>query len=857
MAGGKGKTKSQITGYKYSLAVHFGLGRGPLNQLTEIRAGDLVAWSGILDVTDSAIIDKTNLFGGDEKEGGLSGAFKLMMGYANQEHDSFIYNNLDGGFPVPGWRGVASLLYSGQICSNNPYPKPWKFRVNRTTKGWDTPVFLPDLATINTLATPLTMVTFNLNPRSGDTLFIGEVEIGFYTYVIGEPQRNVTIGADAEATAAAFAKQMNAHSAEVYGAVAEVTATQVTLQFPDAVPPGGVRPGYGDFLSISNTGGSINAMNPAHIIYECATNNVWGRGLPESLIDGESFRSCAATLWSEGFGLCLRWNRQEDIDKFVASIVNHVGAAVYIHRQTGLLTMKLIRADYDPDTLDQWTFENGMLDIIEDSSSSADTTFNEVIVAYVSPLTGKRGTVRVHNIGSFQALGTTISTTVEYLGVPTASLALRLAQRDLEMQSSDLRRLKVKLSRAGWYIAPADVIKIHAPSRGIENMILRVGMIEDGPLEEETITITAIQDIFSLPQTSFVKPQPSYWIPPDRTPRPIADRLVDEATYYDLADNLPPGELEQVQPDNGMIKVFAAQPTGFTIDYLLSTKTTMEASYVDRTLAGFDANADLVGSLALHGTSISYANLKADGLIDELMIPVLLIDPSDHTKQEYVRLEVINKIAGTATVARGTIDTIPQPWPPGTKIWFQTNVPTSDLRSLSASETAQVKLIPRTSSDELDRSLAPVDEVDIGGRQGRPYPPGNLQINGAPFELSQVIVSPDEIALTWAHRDRITQSSFLIDHTAGNVGPEPGTTYTVEMYDAVTGTLIRSEDNISGTAWTYTSGWDTADGNPNAMFFRVFSERADLPSWQAYEFTVRRSSGFDEDFDFNFDGGVL
>lgn len=855
MPSNKGKSKSQITGYKYTMAVHFGIGRGPINALTEIRAGDLLAWTGFADYSGEQVIDKINLFGGDEKEGGLSGTFDLLLGEPTQTIGSFEYEHIDGGNPVPGWRGVTTVFYYGQICSNNPYPKPWKFRVHRTTAGWNTEVWEPGLATINTLTTPLTFITFTANPRSGDAFYVGETRVEFYTYVIGEPHWNVVIGSDAAATADAFAKNMNLYSSEFYGVHAEATGTQVSLEFTTP-PPGGVRPDYGDFTTMSTQGGDIYAMNPAHIIYECATNNVWGRGLPESLIDKGSFSQCAYTLMDEGFGLCIRWNRQEDIDKFVGTIVNHIGAAVYINRTTGLLTMKLIRDDYDPDELEPFTFENGMLDIVEDSTSSADTSFNEVVVAYISPLSGKRGTVRVHNIGSFQALGTMISTTVEYLGVPTASLALRLAQRDLEMNSSDLRRLKVKMDRSAWYLSPADVFKIHAPSRGINNMILRIGMIEDGPLEDETITITAIQDIFALPQTSFVKPQPSYWVPPDRTPRPIDERLVDEATYYDLAENLPPGELETVNADNGMIKVFARQPTGFTQEYTVSTKTSVELQYVDRSVAGFDAGAELTGDLGLHETTITFTNIHQSGLIDELMIPVLLVDPSDHTKQEYCRLQSIDKNAGTATLARGTIDTIPHPWGAGTKIWFQTNMPTSDFRSLSSSETADVMLVPRTSSEEIDRSLVAVDMVDIGGRQGRPYPPGNLQINGTPFVLTQVITGATEIALTWAHRDRITQSSFLLEHTAGSVGPEPGVTYTVELYDELTNVMFRDATGVSDTDYTYTTAWDTADGHHESIRFRVFSVRDSLPSWQAYEFIVRRSSGFDEDFDFNFDGGV-
>jgi hypothetical protein len=40
-------------------------------------------------------------------------------------------------------------------------------------------------------------------------------------------------------------------------------------------------------------------MNPAHIIYECATNPDWGRGLPRELVDNISFASAANVLYTK------------------------------------------------------------------------------------------------------------------------------------------------------------------------------------------------------------------------------------------------------------------------------------------------------------------------------------------------------------------------------------------------------------------------------------------------------------------------------------------------------------------------------------------------------------------------------
>jgi hypothetical protein len=853
-SGGKGGSKSQVSGYKYTMAVQMGVGRGPVNELTDIRIGDLSAWSGSLMVSDFQQINQPNLFGGDQKEGGIVGTFKLMMGEADQVVDSIITGAIEGGFPVPGWRGVTSLFYYGQIGSNNPYPKPWKLRVNRQTAGWDGEVWRPDLAVIPMQTAPVTLITFNTQPHSGDGIAIGDEQVDFFTYLTGA-SHNVAIGSTAEETASRFAAVCNGHSDELYGVDATVSGLVVSLMFGDPVV---VREIRGNFTSISQQGGGVKAMNPAHILYECATNNIWGRGMPRSFIDHASFTAVAQTLISEGFGICIRWNRQEDIDRFVQIIVNTIGGVVYIDRQTGLLKLRLLRADYAPEALPIFTFENGMLEIIEDESSSSDTTYNEIIVNYIDPISGRKGQVRVQNIASFQSLGTMISTSVDYLGVPTPALAMRLAQRDLQANSADVRRMRIKFDRVGFSFAPGDVIRISAPSRGIGNLILRIGEIEEGPLEDNTITVVAVQDVFSLPATSFVTPQRSFWIPPDRSARVISERLVGEMTYFDLSENLPPAELGAVTADTGVVKIFAERPGGAAMDYVVSSKTTSEVGFVERNIAGFDAGAELVGDIGLRDTVFSFTSGSSMELVTAAIgTPIVLVSRADPTIQEYCRLDDIDLLTGELTVARGCIDTVLHEFKKGDKIWFQSHAPTTDFRDYSTSEIVQVKLLTRTSSEQLDAALADTDEVDIGGRQGRPYPPGNLRVNGDPYELNVVSTAGDR-ELTWSHRDRITQANFLLEHSAGSTGPESGITYTIRVYDGADPeptTVLRVVSLIAGTSWTYTNGMDIVDGQLPSYWFTLESVRGTFHSWQRYEFRLYRVGAFDDDFDYNFDGG--
>ena len=842
MASKGGKT-SQIVGYKYTMAFHMGLGRGPIDELIEIRAGDLVIWQGSLTESGYDTIDAPNVFGGDEKEGGISGTFKLLMGEPTQVVDDTIVSHLTPDLPVPGWRGVATLFYYGQIGSNNPYPKPWKVRLNRSTKGWenDDPWYV-EQAQIIVNEDLVTLVSFDSNPLDGNVMSIGGIGITFVT--ADADDNEVLIGSDVSSTITNLVSYINFNNTTFNGAVASGDTTQLQLIFST---PTTVVEEVGDFISIGASIADIKAMNPAHIIYECVTNTVWGRGLPAAFLDDSSFRIAADTLVAEGFGMCIRWNRQEDVAAFVQTIINHIGAALFIDRTTGLLTLTLIRDDYDSDALTTYDFGSGLLDITEDASASADTSYNEVIVKYTSPLNGKQGQVRVHNLASFESIGAVISTTVEYNGCPTATLAGRLAQRDLRVSSSDLRRLKLKMDRRALGIKPGGVFKIHAPSRGIDSMVLRAGDIEDATLTDGAITVTAVQDIFTLDAATYLALQPSYWVPPPRGARVIAKRDIGEMTYFDAAGNLPPAELGALTADTGVLKIFAASPASNSVEYVVATRAGGELLFAERSTAGFDSSATLTTPMGVYTTDIEFtANSTLVGVFAGQPVKI---------GEEYCRIDDIDFGTGTMTIARGCIDTIPAAHSIGATIWFQTHSPTTDFRDYATSEIVGVKLLTRTTSDQLDATLAPIDYLTIGGRQGRPYPPGDVRMNGVPFGTIP-LSETGSIVITWTHRDRVIEGNTLLEHGAASTGPEPGTTYTVRAYGSDGTTLLRTATGITGTIWTYSSGNILSDGDPSSVWIELEAVRDGFVSWQYYRFRVTRRSGFDTGFDFDFDGTV-
>lgn len=122
------ESKAQTVGYRYKLGMHMILAHGPVDALREIRVDDRQAWAGVS--TGGRIdIDKPDLFGGDQREGGISGAVDVEMGGPSQAANDYL--EAVKGQDEPGYRGVLGLVLRQCYLGNNPYLKPWAARITR------------------------------------------------------------------------------------------------------------------------------------------------------------------------------------------------------------------------------------------------------------------------------------------------------------------------------------------------------------------------------------------------------------------------------------------------------------------------------------------------------------------------------------------------------------------------------------------------------------------------------------------------------------------------------------------------------------------------------------------------------
>ncbi len=124
-----GSSKAQTVGYKYYLGMHLVFCHGPIDKIIRIDFDDKTAWTG--NATGGQItISAENLFGGQKREGGVSGAVDIDMGGDTQTPNSYLVSKL--GSMVPGFRGVVSAVFRQVYLGMNPYlkrPSFWGQRI--------------------------------------------------------------------------------------------------------------------------------------------------------------------------------------------------------------------------------------------------------------------------------------------------------------------------------------------------------------------------------------------------------------------------------------------------------------------------------------------------------------------------------------------------------------------------------------------------------------------------------------------------------------------------------------------------------------------------------------------------------
>lgn len=864
---GKGK-KKQTVGYRYFCGMHLILCNGPIDKITKLTVDDKEAWIG--SSTGGVItIKQPELFGGEEREGGVQGSIDVEMGRPDQGRNAYLSYAI--GPAIPAYRGVVGLVFrdvdsyqniSGGIWTifaalrgarsfyfgNSPYLKPWRARAQRIfvrqngIAQWypaRAAIYPPILsASLSDWRYLVVSNSDNVNrsaPSFDDSSWlIGSApfadrpwsypgEFGFATVpgTVVPDGRKVWMRSTVSFNKVPGALRFEAfvdNDCRVYvNGVLALTLGGPNGAYYDVILPGSYFRAGENLVAVEgwdrHSGGgnwfwfdwrlsdaSWLDMNPAHIIRECLTDPDWGMGYPEADIDEASFKKAADTLSAEGLGISMLWDKQTLLDDFIAEIIRHIDGCLYVDRQTGKFVLKLTRDDYVPGdliTLDPSNIEK----IANPSRPEFGEMANSITVQFWDATTGKQDSITVQDPAGIQQQGAVINTTIQYPGFSSVRVGTIAAARDLRALSSPFLTCTIYTGEAGRDLNPGDVFKLTWPKWKLESVVMRVTGIALSDGKSDQVRISCVEDVFTTPlNAAVVAPPDGGWVDPAQPPAPItagAQTLI-EAPYYELLQAYTQTQVDaELAADHGLGYVFAAAGRP---DRAINARLWTDAGpgYEDVANVDFSPHAVIVNAIGKTDSAFQIAN----------PVDFDLITPGTFGQigHELIRIDDIDPETMVMTVGRGVLDTPPEKHDAGSVIFFWDRYSGADPTQYTEGEVVLGKITATSGSGQTPLDDAEEMEIELRGRAWRPYSPGDLRVNGHSYSDED---TNGPLVITWRHRDRLQQTSATLDdHFAGDIGPEPGTTYCIRFYGA--GVLIEEVDDISGTTETIQpdyAGW--------------------------------------------------
>lgn len=814
-----GGSSKQTVGYRYRYALQWGLTFGPCDAFLRWVAGGREAWRGRVTESSAFTVSAPELWGGDSKEGGVDGTLTINMGGPTQMPDADLAETM--GHAQPAYRGKLTAWFKGVFGAMNPYPKESEFLVERILSGWEgDECWYPEKAAI--VIVPGEVFTadmaFDAQLATVDGSYAGAVISGVSAddFVVIDKPPGLTYQAfsywatDAAAAPVGLPWSNEFSVLDEFGVETRHWGSDVEASGMYATPAEGEAAVAGRFVFLrgsteykvfindtpptDNRGGlslriyknGLLSMNPAHMLYDSITDarERGGQGEPRGAINDSSFRAAADKLYDEGFGLCTIQGESESAEEFQERILNIIGGSLTQSRVTGEYYLDLIRSDYSIGDLPIVT-DDDILDIDVETVTPLEMV-NRVQVQWLDiDENQSRVTSPVTSLGLVQSVGGVISKTYDHREIPREELALRVAQRYLTAQPSSKYSLKV--NRKLYALRKGQYFRLQSAREGLADVVCVVGEIDYGEFDKGAISVKALPDVFGLPTASFSAPATAVGSGESEPAAPSPNVIALELPYVEVVSTVTPERLATLASDVGYFGLVAQRPSSDAINFGLSTAAA-SAPFVEVGLRDWCPYGELAAAIGISDTELTLASI-----VDAARVRLgswALLDA------ELVRIDAVDGL--TITVGRGCGDSVPTNHDAATVLWFASDWVASDAIEYVGGDVISGRVQTRSPGSVLPIELAPVAMATMDDRFARPYPPGQIRINGE-SEPGAIVGA---ITVTGVHRDRLLQADQLIDTEMAAVGPEAGTTYTVRYI--LNGTLVHTDSGLTSCASTYT-----------------------------------------------------
>jgi hypothetical protein len=512
------------------------------------------------------------------------------------------------------------------------------------------------------------------------------------------------------------------------------------------------------------------------------------------------------------------WDRGTEINDFVPEILRHVDGSIYIDRHTGQFRVKLIRNDYNIESLPLFD-ESNISKVEKFETKQQSELVNTVSVKYHKRSNNDDGSISVQDSALHADMGGTVSATLDYPGICTDETAAKVAWRDLRALSVPFASCTISTTREGSALNPGDPFLLSWPRYNLQQMVARaVSIVRDG----NNTKIECIQDIFGGADLIYTPPPSSGWQPILTDPLPVAHHSFIEAPYYWLASN----DVTDTSGTDGRMLITGDAPNADAAEAQLWLDD--GTGYKEITDVGFSFRTTTTDAISITDTIIPLASTPP---VDEVAVGSWAVIGSEI-------VSVVSVGLSSVTVGRGCLDTVPVAHPSSTPIMFVSdNYETSPLPYPTGKNLA-ARLLTITSNGVLPFASGATVNLTLNSRAIRPYAPARLRIDGSPDPLAV----EGAFTVEWRHRDRLQEITTTITHTEQNtnIGPEAGTTYTLEIKRVDNSALLHTQTGITGTTADIIVGDIVYTGE---VELALWSVRDGHVSWQTQTRTFNYTEG--------------
>ncbi|MCI6989391.1 MAG: phage tail protein [Campylobacter sp.] len=311
------------------------------------------------------------------------------------------------------------------------------------------------------------------------------------------------------------------------------------------------RTKLGVSFDINDTLSDINGdINPAHALWYILTSKI---KLSEEFLDSSSFLNVAKALKNEGFGVSFVMSRSNEAKEWIKEILRTIDGVLYINKSNSKLSLKILRDDYNPDTLFKINESNSTN--VKFTRKSWDDTYSKCIIKYTDNTQNIESSVSAINTATKNTIGYEKTYECEFMAISNARNAKIVLNRTMRKMSYPFASVKMQVSAELFKdLSVGDVVIFSNDKLKVKDMKLRILNL-GGEKDEPYIDVEAVEDVFALKNLTVTSVQDSLYKPVDLKVGAIEYINLVEATIENGSEQ---GVIPMAITPTGMVQYFTA-----------------------------------------------------------------------------------------------------------------------------------------------------------------------------------------------------------------------------------------------------------------------------------------------------------